>query len=166
LKWIHLFSYPFSESQSSDDNKIDDRDRPSSSSTKKRKVLSFAEYVGSKKTVSSASSTIDSTQNKLTDTQIEEINAQFNANMKDLAASATDLAKNVNKKLTQKDKTNINVISDNHHSQPAIIEQQKPNHSDFWDVEDDDDDEQQAQPVPNNSNLNLQQVRWKYICFF
>jgi hypothetical protein len=161
----------FSESQSSDEYKNNDRNQ--SSSIKKRKVLSIAEYVGSKKPISSSSSssTVDSTENKLTDTQIKEIYAQFNSNIEELAAQAPDLANNVNKKLTQKDLITSNrndFIANGQNSKITIIEKQKTKHDDIWeeeeDDEDDDDDYKQSQSIKTNqtsnkNNSNNQQVQ-------
>jgi hypothetical protein len=172
-----LFIYVFSESQSSDDYKTSDRDQPSSSSTKKRKVLSMAEYVGSKQPKSSLPSTVNSTQNTLTDTQIKEIYAEFNAKCEELVASAPNLAKNVNKKLTQNETTNSNrndFIANGHNLKITTNEQ----HKDIWAEEEDDDDDNnhdsdhdhhtqhittQSQPIKNNqivnnNHINTQQV--------
>ncbi len=164
-----MFFYVFSESQSSDDYKTSDRDQPSSSSSaKKRKVLSIAEYVGSKQPKSSLPSTVNSTENKFTDTETKEIYAQFNAKCEELVASAPNLAKNVNKKLTQNETTNSNrndFIANGHNLKMTINEQ----HNDIWAEEEDDDDDTdhdhhtQSQPIKNNqivnnNHINTQQV--------
>ncbi|CAF0822412.1 unnamed protein product [Rotaria sordida] len=182
-----IHSNALSESQSSDEFKHSDRDQSSStSSVKKRKVLSLAEYVVSKKPIPSSLSTVDSTQNKLTDNQIKEIYAQFDAKYEELAASAPDLANNVNKKLKQNDKINNNrndFIANNQNLKKTTIEQPKTKYNDIWAEEDDDDDDdddddkddddnayhkeeitKKSQPIKSkqtmkNNNLNIQQVK-------
>ncbi|CAF2393329.1 unnamed protein product [Rotaria sp. Silwood2] len=176
------YSNTLSESQSSDEFKHSDRDQ--SSSIKKRKVLSLAEYVVNKKPMPSSLPTVDSTQDKLTDTQIKEIYAQFDATFEELAASAPDLANNVNKKLKQNDTINNNrndFIANNHNLKIATIEQPKTKYNDIWAEEDDDDDDdddeddndnvhhkqeitKKSQPIKNkqivnNNNLDSQQVK-------
>jgi len=163
--WIYLLFNPFSESQSSDEYRSGE-----SSSIKKRKVLSLAEYVGNKKPISSLSTTVDSTEKKLTDTQIKEIYAEFNANIEELAAKAPDLANNVNKKLTQKDLINSNrngFIANDHNTKTTLIEKPKIKNDDLWEEEEDDSDDddndntnykqqiiKQSQPVKNNQIMN------------
>jgi hypothetical protein len=166
------YSSTLSESQSSDEYKNGDQDQ-SSSSVKKRKVLSLAEYVGSKKPATTSSSTVNSTDNKLTDTQIEEIYAQFNANGEEFAATAPALADTVNKKLTQSNRNDI--IANGLNSKMIINEKQKTNHDDLWEeAEDDDDDDdvvvndhqiiKSSEPVKNtpiviNNQFNTQQMK-------
>jgi hypothetical protein len=149
-----------SESQSSDEYKNGDRNQ-SSSSTKKRKVLSIAEYVNNKKPTTSSSSN----EKKLTDTQIEEIYAQFNANGEEFAAIAPVLADDVNKKLTQKDLTNSNrndFIANGHNSKMTVMEKPKIKREDIWaeDEDDDDDDDKQqiikqSPPVKSNEQVKI-----------
>jgi hypothetical protein len=153
-----LISDLCSESQSSDEYKNGDRNQ-SSSSTKKRKVLSIAEYVNNKKPTTSSSSN----EKKLTDTQIEEIYAQFNANGEEFAAIAPVLADDVNKKLTQKDLTNSNrndFIANGHNSKMTVMEKPKIKREDIWaeDEDDDDDDDKQqiikqSPPVKSNEQV-------------
>ena len=133
----------FSESQSSEDNK-------------KRKVLSLAQYLESKKHVLSPSLTINSTQKKLTDTQIEVINAQFKATTEKLTASVPDLASIVNKNLIQTDKVN----------KKPIIELPKTNNNDLWAEDDDDEINTQSQITQSrtvnnssSSSVHIQKVR-------
>jgi len=139
-----------SESQSSDDNK-------------KRKVLSLAQYLESKKYVLSPSSTMNSTQNKLTDTQIEVINAQFKATTEKLTASVSDLTNIVNKNLIQTDKINTN--RNDSVDKKSIIEQPKSKFNDLWAEDDDDDDDnintqsQMTQSRTVNSSLHIQKVQ-------
>jgi hypothetical protein len=141
-----------SESQSSDDNK-------------KRKVLSLAQYLESKKHVVSPSSTINSTQKKLTNTQIEVINAQFKATTEKLTASAPDLAHIVNKNLIQTDKVNTN-RTEGINKKPNG-EQLKTTVNDLWAEDDDDDnnDEMNTQSqitqsrTVNSSSVHIQKVR-------
>ncbi|CAF1317533.1 unnamed protein product [Rotaria sordida] len=137
------------ESQSSDDNK-------------QRKVLSLAQYLENKKHVLSPSSTINSTQNKLTDIQIEIINAQFKATTEKLTANVPDLTDILNKNSIQTDKINNNRI-DSIGKRP-IIEQQKTKFNDLW-TEDDDDDDINTQlqitqsNTVNSSSVQIQKVR-------
>ncbi len=132
-RFFLIFSliYFCSESQSSDDNK-------------KRKVLSLAEYLESKKHVLSSSLTFNSTQKKLTDTQIEIINAQFKATTEKLTASASDLANIVNKNLIEIDKIN----------KKSIIEQNKSKFNDLWAEDDDDDDSNTQSPMTQSRTVN------------
>ncbi|CAF2376435.1 unnamed protein product [Rotaria sp. Silwood2] len=140
-----------SESQSFDDNK-------------KRKVLSLAQYLENKKHVLSPSSMINSTQHKLTDIQIEIINAQFKATTEKLTASAPDIADILNKNSIQTDKVNYNRID--FIGKKAIIEQQKTKFNDLWTEDDDDDDDDinsqlqitQSNTV-NSSSVQIQKVR-------
>lgn len=126
----------FSESQSSNDNK-------------KRKVLSLAQYLENKKHVLSPSSTVNSIQNKLTDTQIRIINAQFKATTEKLAASAPDLTKTIDKSLTEADKSNnrMDLII-----KRPVIQQSKTKLQDLWTEEEDDDDDFCMQSPNNQSN--------------
>ncbi len=132
-RFFLIFSliYFCSESQSSDDNK-------------KRKVLSLAEYLESKKHVLSSSLTFNSTQKKLTDTQIEIINAQFKATTEKLTASASDLANIVNKNLIEINKIN----------KKSIIEQNKSKFNDLWAEDDDDDDSNTQSPMTQSRTVN------------
>lgn len=104
------------------------------SSNKKRKVLSFSEYLSHKKPISS---TNDSTGNQLTETDVEKIYAQFNANTRPLSANASDLATNVNKKLKQKDQIVTN--------RPISI---KSEVKDLWDIDDNDDEDEEEPLTP------------------
>jgi 7-cyano-7-deazaguanine synthase in queuosine biosynthesis len=134
-RFVNLFFS--SESQSSDDNK-------------KRKVLSLAQYLESKKHLLSTSLTLNLTQKKLTDTQIEIINAQFKATTEKLTATASDL---VNKNLIEIDHTSI--------LKKPIIEQTKSKFNDLW-TEDDDDDNTQSpmnQSRTVNNSLHIQKVQ-------
>jgi hypothetical protein len=88
-----------------------------------------------------------------------------------LAASAPDLATNVNKKLIQNNTTNSNrtdLIANGHHLKMITNEPQKTKHDDIWEEEDeDDDDSDHHTPSPpvknkqtlNNNHVNTQQVR-------
>lgn len=174
---VHVFNSS-SESQSSDDFKSIDGGQ--SSSTKKRRVLSLAEYVGNKKPIVNSSITTDVTEEKFTDTQIKEIYAQFDAKCEEVAASVPNLAINVNKKLKQADIIipNRNDIMANGHSFKAPVDEQpKTKYNDIWAEDDDDDDDsdnaissrteqkiiKQPQPVKNKQsikhhNLDTQQV--------
>ncbi len=85
-----------------------------------------------------------------------------------MVASAPNLAKNVNKKLTQNETTNSNrndFIANGHNLKMTINEQ----HNDIWAEEEDDDDDTdhdhhtQSQPIKNNqivnnNHINTQQV--------
>ena len=113
---------PFSESQATDDKK-------------ERKVLSLAQYLESKKHASPRPKTSNSVQKKLTDTQIEVINAQFNAATEKLAASASDLACVVNKNLEQvKQRPNQPIAT------TSTATKVQPRMTDLWAEEEDDDD--------------------------
>ncbi|CAF0829761.1 unnamed protein product [Rotaria sp. Silwood1] len=139
-----------SESQSSDDNK-------------KRKVLSLAQYLENKKHVLSPSSTINSTHNKLTDVQIEIINAQFKATTEKLTASAPDIDNILNQNSIQTDKLNNNRID--YIVKRPIIEQQKTKFNDLWTEDDDDDDDINSQlqitqsNTINSSSVQIQKIR-------
>ncbi len=109
-----------SESQSSDDNK-------------KRRVLSLAQYLESKKPILSPSSTINLTRKRLTDSQIDLINAQFQATTEKLTATASNLTTT---SLLETDKINHNPIL-----KKPRIEQTKPKSIDLWAEDDDDDDD-------------------------
>lgn len=127
--------YFSSQSQQSNDSKTDDRNQ--SSSIKKRKVLSFAEYLGSKKPIiPTSSSNIDPIENHITDTEAQKIYAEFDAKCKELVAKVPDLVNNVDKKLRQND---INVNS--HLVKKPIAEEQINKHDDLWAEDDDDDDD-------------------------
>lgn len=108
-------------------------DDDQNSSNKKRKVLSFSEYFSHKKPISS---TNNSTGNQLTETDVEKIYAQFNANTQPISANASDLATNVNKKLKQKDQFVTN--------RPISI---KSEVKDLWDIDDNDDDDEEEKPL-------------------
>ena len=103
-----------------------------------------------KKHVLSPSSTINSTQKKFTDNQIEVINAQFKATTEKLTASVSDLANIVNKNLIE-----IKKINNNHHDsivKKPIIEQSKFN--DLWAEDDDDDDTDPQLPITQSRTAN------------
>jgi hypothetical protein len=108
---------------------------------------------------------MNSTQNKLTDTQIEVINAQFKATTEKLTASVPDLANIVNKNLIQIEKVNNN-RNDSSIKKP-IIEQPKSKFNDLWAEEDDDDDDnnninnqsQISQSRTVNSSFHIQKVK-------
>ncbi|CAF0847869.1 unnamed protein product [Adineta steineri] len=151
-------SNPLSESQSSDDYKNSDHDQPtsssSSSSNKKRKVLSIADYVGNKKPKPSALSTDNSTQNTLTDTQIKEIYAEFNAKCDEVVANAPKL---VNPILTKNGTTNSirnDTIVNNTHLKIPIIDQKSVKKTGFWEDEEEDDDDDDD----NDKNHHKQQI--------
>lgn len=154
--FIYLF---FSESQLCDDNK-------------KRKVLSLAQYLESKKPILSPSSTMNLTQNKLTDIQIEVINAQFKATTEKLTATASDLANIVNKNLIETEKinnnNNNNSIRTDFIIKKSIIEESKSKLNDLWTEDDEDDDNNnnhihsQSEMIQSrtvNSNLHIQKVQ-------
>ena len=113
----------FSESLSSDDYQNSDRDQ----STKKRKVVSMAEYVANKKPKSSPPSSVDSTQNKFSDTEIKEIYTQFNAKCEELVASAPNLTNSINQIVTSNGTMNSNRkdIVANGHAPKVIAKEQK-----------------------------------------
>ena len=135
-----------SESQSAD------RGHDSSAPTKKRKVLSLSEYKSNKQPASSTAT--NSTEEELTETQIQEIYARFNANIEGLAVNAPDLANHVNKKLTQKGSVSNNrlglALTD-----PRLhltTEPSKSKAKGIWDEdEDDDEDHPQTSPIPKQS---------------
>lgn len=116
-----------SESQSSDEKK-------------ERKVLSLAQYRQSKKPSPSPPKTDVSLLNKLTDTEIEVINAQFNAATEKLAVNASDLANTVNKSLSQTEK-----VRHQHHLSVLLANKSTPVktqvNDDLWAEADDDDDD-------------------------
>ena len=124
LRSDRTFSVPsLNESQTADDKK-------------ERKVLSLAQYLESKKHASPRPNTSNAVQKKLTDTQIEVINAQFNAATEKLAASASDLASVVNKNLEQvKQRPNQPIASTS--TAGKVLTQM----TDLWAEEDDDDDD-------------------------
>ncbi|CAF5207339.1 unnamed protein product [Rotaria magnacalcarata] len=138
------------ESQLSDDNK-------------KRKVLSLAQYLENKKHVLSPSSMMNSTQNKLSNMQIEIINAQFKATTEKLTASAPDLTKILDKNLIETDEINNSRI-DFTVRRPAIQQKDTKFH-DLWTEDDDDDDDLNMQLQNNQSNtvnsssVQIQKVR-------
>ncbi|CAF3781992.1 unnamed protein product [Rotaria magnacalcarata] len=152
---IHLNQ--LSESQSSDELKNGDRDQLSS---KKRRVLSLAEYVSSKKSIPTTSSTVDSVPNPFTDTQIEKIYAEFNAKCNELAASAPDLATNVNKKLKQVDpiNNNRNDFIANSQNLKTTNEQPKTKYNDIWAEDEDDDDEDEDKDVGDVNVPHKQEI--------
>jgi len=107
---------------------------------------------------------VNSTQNKLTDIQIENINAQFKATTEKLTASAPDLANIVNKNLIQTEKINNNRNDSN--IKKLISEQPKSNFNDLWaeeeEEEDDDDMNTQSQITKSrtvNNSLHIQKVQ-------
>ena len=159
---INVLTSSFSGSQSADDSHSTNHDSQSSSSSsnKKRKVLSFSEYLSHKKPISSNN---NSTDNKLTVTQIEEIYASFDANIKPLAVNASDLATNVNKKLTQKDhvSSNRNGPIANDSQIKSKSEQLQTKVKGFWDEDDDDDDdaEEEIMSVKNPLPSQKQPVK-------
>ncbi|CAF0876840.1 unnamed protein product [Adineta ricciae] len=155
---------------------------PTSDDTKKRKVLSLAQYLETKKhvsrsTKSSSSLSLTTTtaflnetrQNKLTDTQIEIINAQFKATTEKLTASVPDLAKIVNKTLIETEKRIDNRLDSI--AKRTNIEQPKPKVNDLWAEEDDDDDDDddddvsvrseifESKTVNSNDSFHIQKVR-------
>ncbi|UJR35246.1 hypothetical protein I4U23_028010 [Adineta vaga] len=138
-------SHSLSESHSSDDGKPNDRNQ--SSSVKRRKVLSLAEYTAHKKPTSTV---VNSTQSELSKTEIEEIYAQFNAKYDELAASAPQISKDVNKIITRNNSRN-DAIANGHLTKPIINNNQKiTKQKDIWaeDEDDDDDDEDNSKPSP------------------
>ena len=90
ILFIHVFILcsVFSQSQLFDDNK-------------KRRVLSLAQYMENKKPVISSLLTTNSTEKKLTDSQIATINAQFKATTEKLTACVPDLTMILNESLTE-----------------------------------------------------------------
>lgn len=175
-------SNTLSESQSSDEYKSNDRGQPSSS-TKKRKIISLAEYTGIKKpvvastTTENASVTVESNDSKLTNTEIEQIYAQFNANGKEFVAKApVTLTQDLSRKLKKPDimPSNRNgFIANGHVTKSSTNDKSKTNNDDFWnEISDDDDDDEdvdshpkkqviaQSQPVKNNRPVsNTQQTK-------
>lgn len=135
----------------------------------------MADYIGSKKATTIPSIKTEPVEDKLTDTRIEEIYAEFNANGSGLAALAPDLANTVNKKLTQSNRNEF-IAHDHMHKNP-IVEKSKTNHDDIWQEADDDDDDDddidnhskqqivkptqpiKSIPVPPSNHLNTQSVR-------
>lgn len=153
-----------SASQSSDEYRNGDGDQ---SSTVKRRKITMADYIGSKK---STATVVQSTEDKLSDIQIEEIYAQFNANGSGLAAMAPDLASTVNKKLTQSNRNEF--IAHDQTIKTSIGEKVQTNHDDIWQEDDDDDDDfpqqQTIKPIKNIPNSSTdhkkpQQVRGEII---
>ena len=155
---------------------------PTSDETKKRKVLSLAQYLETKKhvspsTKSSSSSSLttattttallnDTRQNKLTDTQIEIINAQFKATTEKLTASVPDLAKIVNQTLIESEKRSDNRLDSI--VKRTTVEQSKPKVNDLWAEEEDDDDDDdvsvrseilESKTVNSNDSFHIQKVR-------
>ena len=114
----------------------------------------MAEYMGNKKSTAIPSTTAQPMEDKLTDTRIEEIYAEFNANGSGLAALAPDLANTVNKKLTQTNRNDF--IAHDHMNKIPIVEKSEPNHDDIWqenDDDDDDDDDIDDQPPPKQQTV-------------
>jgi hypothetical protein len=107
---------------------------------------------------------MNSTQNKLTDIQIEVINAQFKATTDKLTANAADLANLMNKNLIE-----IETVKNNRNdsvTKKSIIEQPKSKFNDLWAEEDDDDDNdnvhnqsQITQSRTVNNSLHIQKVQ-------
>ena len=125
-----LFFALSSESQSSDEKK-------------QRKVLSLAQYLESKKQSSSPPKSDASPPNKLTDTEIEVITAQFNAATEKLAVNASDLATTVNKSLSQSEKSHQHRLANQ--AIPAKTQQK----DDLWAEEEDDEDDEVVPLVMN-----------------
>ena len=124
---------------------------------KKRKVLSLAEYLQTKKHVLSPSSTLNSSQNQLTDRQIKVINAQFRATTEKLTANANDLANIVNKSLIEPEKPSSRLQIPSNSSQ---INSQQSKINDFWAEDDDDDyDDDNNDESPNNIHSQISQSR-------
>lgn len=121
---------------------------------KPRKVLSLTQYLQSQKEKlnSEPKSTQNLSENKLSDEEIQVINAQFNAATEQLAVNASDLAVVVDKTLKQSDK--IHQQRPDPLSQMKISSKTDPN-DDLWTEVDDDDDEinDNGQPIPL---INLQ----------
>ena len=113
--------------------------------------------MSNKKSIPSTTLTFnDSIQNKLTDSQIKEIYAQFNANGEELVANAPDLPNDVNKKLNTKHEQQNNFNANNHHLKTTSINQPK---YDFWeedeDEDDDDDDDTDRKQVINHQSQSV-----------
>lgn len=121
---------------------------------KPRKVLSLTQYLQSQKEKlnSEPKSRQNPSENKLSDEEIQVINAQFNAATEQLAVNASDLAVVVDKNLKQSDK--IHQQRSDPLSQMKISSKTDPN-DDLWAEVDDDDDEtnDNGQPIPL---INLQ----------
>ena len=111
---------------------------------------------------------IDTRQNKLTDTQIEIINAQFKATTEKLTASVPDLAKIVNKTLIETEKQIDNRLDSI--VKRTNVEQSNPKVNDLWAEEEDDDDDDddasvrseilESKTVNSNDNFHIQKVRY------
>ncbi|UJR10594.1 hypothetical protein I4U23_014791 [Adineta vaga] len=126
--------------------------------SKKRKVLSLAQYLETKKHVLPSSSSSlslsrsnSTRQNQLTDTQIEVINAQFKATTEKLTASVPDLAKIVNKTLIETDKKSDNRLDSI--VKKMSVEQPESKVKDLWAEDDDDDDDDDNN---NSDDINVQ----------
>lgn len=128
-----------------------------SDDNKKPKVLSLAQYLKNKKHVLSPSSTINSPQHKLTDVQIEIINAQFKATTEKLTANAPGLANALNKNLVEEDKTNNNRL--NILAKKPINEPQKTKFDDLWTEDDEDNDTNIQSKITQVNTVNKSRVQ-------
>lgn len=129
---------------------------------KKRRVLSLAQYMESKKHVLSSSSSSNSIHRRFTDNQIEVIHAQFQATTEKLTANASDLANIVNKNLINDDKPQL--LRNDSSNKRSIIEQPKSIGNDLWTEDDDDDDDghdntTQSQILQSRTTLHTQKVQ-------
>ncbi|CAF1407615.1 unnamed protein product [Adineta steineri] len=147
---IEKQSDELSESQSFDNNK-------------QRKVLSLAQYLENKKHILSLSSTSNTKQNKLADSQIEVINAQFKATTEKLTASVPDLTNTLNKNLIEIQKKN-NILNE-FVVKKTTHEESKQKFIDLWAEDDDDNDSNiqsqttESKTVNSNDSFHIQKLR-------
>jgi hypothetical protein len=122
-------------------------------------VLSVSEYLSSKKPTLK---TNQQTENTLTEEEVEQIKAQFNANLEKIPTTAPSAALDVNKRSSQSDRfpTHRQELVTKDHRAKVSTQYGASKQSSFWDTDDDNSDTNDGtsdqSPLFNDTSASLE----------